>query len=119
MIRTLLEAFLETLGCGATICDDGALAADGLARAAREGTPVNMILVDLRLGEVSGFEWCRRLRAAGVDTSIVCMSGDIGSTDAQEYTDAGFDGALAKPLSLADLEACIARHAWRRHLPAS
>jgi DNA-binding response OmpR family regulator len=117
LIRTLMTAFLAKLGHRSTICPNGERASAALADSQRSGSPVDLVVIDLRLGGMSGLDVCRRLRAEGIDASIVCMSGDLGSTDPRVLEDAGFDGTLAKPLSLEDLEACIARHADRKHVP--
>ena len=108
LIRTLMTAFLAKLGCRSTMCADGASASAEIARA---GASVCLVLIDLRLGAVNGVEVCRRLRAEGVRAPILCMSGDLGSTDRASLDEAGFDGALQKPISLQELETCIAKHA--------
>jgi DNA-binding response OmpR family regulator len=117
LIRTLMTAFLAKLEHRSTICPNGEHASAALAEARRTGSPVHLVVIDLRLGGMNGLDLCRRLRAEGVDASIVCMSGDLGSTDPRVLKEAGFDGALQKPLSLQDLEACIARYADRKHAP--
>jgi DNA-binding response OmpR family regulator len=119
LIRTLMTAFLAKLGCRSTICPDGATASAALAEARRVGDPVHVVVIDLHLGGVNGSDVCRRLRGEGVDASIVCMSGDIGAIDRRGLEEAGFDGALTKPLSLAELEATIGYFADRKHAPPS
>jgi DNA-binding response OmpR family regulator len=111
LIRTLLAAFLTRLGHRSTLCPDGARASAEVARAASAGTPIDTVLIDLRLGALSGVEVCTRLRAEGVRATIVCMSGDLGAVDRAQLEAAGFDDLLEKPLSLLDLEKCLARHA--------
>jgi DNA-binding response OmpR family regulator len=115
MIRTLIVALLETLHARGTVCADAASARDALKRAKEEGPPVNLVVLDLRLGGKSGLDLCTELRAEGVDVSIVCLSGDPGAVAREVYDRAGFDDVLAKPLGLQELEACISRHAWRKH----
>jgi DNA-binding response OmpR family regulator len=115
LIRTLVVAMLEALHARATVCANAASARAALKRAAVEGPPVDLMVLDLHLGNKSGLDLCGELRAEGVDVSIVCLSGDPGAIRREMYDSAGFDDVLSKPLGLRDLEACISRHAWRKH----
>jgi DNA-binding response OmpR family regulator len=115
LMQTLVRAFLEKLRARATVCADAASAHAALRRATEQALPVDLVLVDMQLGSVSGLDLCRQLRAEGVDVSIVCISGDPGARDRRTYEEAGFDEVIGKPFGLRDLEACILRHAWRKH----
>ncbi len=72
--------------------------------------PILIILLDLHLPDIDGFEVCRRLRAAPAtrDIRICAMTGVYtGSEDKHEALAAGADGLLRKPVDPDDLKATL------------
>lgn len=67
---------------------------EGLARS------FDIIILDLGLPKLSGFEVIRGLRAAGKDTPIIVITGSASSTDCVTGLDAGADDYLVKPFFL-------------------
>lgn len=66
--------------------------------------------VDLALPDVDGYEIARQVRArATAEPYLVAMSGYVGADSSRRAVAAGFDHQLAKPMSLADIRAAIAR----------
>jgi two-component system, cell cycle response regulator DivK len=61
----------------------------------------DLILMDVQLPKISGFEATRRLRAepATADTPIIAITSFALSGDEQRATDAGASAYLAKPYS--------------------
>jgi two-component system OmpR family response regulator len=75
----------------------------GLARAQNE--PFDLIVLDVMLPDIDGFEVTRRLRADGVRVPVLFLTarGDVG--DLVEGLAAGGDDYVAKPFSLAEVVA--------------
>ena len=92
-------------------------AADGEAgyRLAREKSP-NLILLDLMLPRMSGYEVCRKLRAEGVDTPIIMLTARGEEADRILGLDLGADDYVSKPFSIGELLARI-RALLRRSQP--
>jgi signal transduction histidine kinase len=67
------------------------------------------VLLDLGLPGLSGYEVCRRLRAAAWarEIPIVAITGWGQSDDRQRSKDAGFDGHLVKPVVFGELTALL------------
>jgi len=82
-----------------------ALAHDGpAALAAAAATPPDLILLDIGLPEMEGYEVASRLRAAGhTRATLVAVTGYGRENDVQRSRDAGFDHHLVKPVDLAQL----------------
>ena len=100
-------ALADTIGRGLTaegfaveVTHDGA---DGLWRAREH--PYSVIVLDLLLPGMNGFEVCRTLRAEGVWTPILVLTAKTGEWDEAEALDTGADDFLSKPFSFVVLVA--------------
>jgi DNA-binding response OmpR family regulator len=82
--------------------------------AAEEVRPA-LVVLEVRLGDVSGYEICRRLREDhGESLPILFVSGD--RTDASDRVEGllvGADDYLAKPIAADELVARVQRHLHR------
>jgi CheY-like chemotaxis protein len=87
-----------------TIAHDGAQA---LALAA--GAAPTVVLLDIGLPGMDGYEVCRRLRAAGLtSTRIFALTGYSQDKDKQLALEAGFDEHMVKPVELEKLQRLLA-----------
>lgn len=77
---------------------------------------VDLIILDVMLPKMDGFEVCRALRSSGVDTPILMLTARSAVDDRVRGLDAGADDYLVKPFALAELQARI--RALTRRAPA-
>jgi signal transduction histidine kinase len=65
-----------------------------------------MVLLDLGMPKMSGYEACRRIRdqAWGVEMTVIAVTGWGQEDDRRRSTAAGFDGHLVKPVDPESLE---------------
>lgn len=84
------------------------LVATGVAglQAAERG-PFDLVLLDLMLPDIDGFEVCRRLRARDTCLPIVMLTARSSEKDRVRGLETGADDYLSKPFSLAELTARI------------
>jgi len=80
-------------------------AASGL-RALRE-KPYDLVILDVMLPDIDGFETCRRLRRSGSDVPVLMLTVKKEVSDRVEGLDSGADDYLTKPFSFAELLARI------------
>ena len=68
-----------------------------------------VVLLDLRLGGMHGFEFAARLRRhdQGASTAIVALTGDTSADTLLRAEEAGFAAFLRKPTDLDRLEAVL------------
>ena len=78
-------------------CDHAPTGGQGLALA-REGT-YDVIILDVNLPDIGGFEVAQRLRATGDLTPIQMLTGLADEEDLVQGLGAGADGYLTKPFS--------------------
>jgi two-component system OmpR family response regulator len=79
--------------------------------------PFDVLIVDLMLPKLSGYELIRSLRARGVASPVLILSARSGVNDKLEGFQAGSDDYLTKPFSFAELLARV-RALARRAAPA-
>ena len=68
---------------------------------------------DWLLPDFSGVEVCRRIRATGVTTPILMLTGRDGVQDRVEALDSGADDFMVKPFSVEELLARLRAHLRR------
>lgn len=64
-----------------------------------------LIILDLNLPDSKGLEVCREIRALGVNTPIIIITGDYAVLKKISLLDAGANDYLTKPFSLGELKA--------------
>jgi CheY-like chemotaxis protein/two-component sensor histidine kinase len=77
-------------------------------------SPVDLVLMDLRLPDQSGVQATRELRRQGCRVPIVAITADLAETHRAEVLEAGCDGCLSKPFRLDELMACVRSPSSRR-----
>jgi DNA-binding response OmpR family regulator len=106
-IRTALRLALEDEGYEVREAHDGA---DGLMKFA-ESVP-DLVLLDLRLPDISGFEVCRQIRQHSI-VPIIMVTAQTDTHDLVAGLEAGADDYVTKPVVAKELAARI-RAALRR-----
>ena len=101
-VRVSLERALRCAGYAVTTAVHGADALDALARA-----PVDLIVLDVLMPMVDGFDACRRLRARGDATPILVLTARDAVDDRVAGLAAGADDYLVKPFALRELLARV------------
>ena len=90
------------------------LATNGLeAIAAATRTSYDLIYMDGSMPELDGFEACRRLReleAGSRRTPVLALTAHVVGVAADAWRDAGMDGVLHKPFTMAELQNSLATH---------
>lgn len=93
----LCEAVVSGLASEGFVTEVAATGVDGLWLA-QEST-FDVIILDIMLPGLSGYEVCRRLRAAGSKVPILMLTAKDGEYDEADALDLGADDYLAKPFS--------------------
>ena len=110
--RELIERFLSEAGLTVETARDGT---HGLERALSRAYDV--LVLDVKLPGLDGFELIRRIRGTGVATPVLCLTalGEVASR--VRGLELGADDYLAKPFALAELLARVRALARRRERP--
>jgi two-component system, OmpR family, phosphate regulon response regulator PhoB len=105
-IATALEFLITREGYGH---DRVASGADALPRI--RDTHPDLVLLDVMLPEVSGYEICRRIRSdpALEDVKVLMMTARGSAMERKKGMELGADGFISKPFELKDLRAEVRR----------
>jgi CheY-like chemotaxis protein len=98
-----LADLVAMLGHAVETASDGASAIEK-ARA----NPPDIVLCDIGLPGMSGYEVAKALRGGGKRLRLFAVSGYAQPEDVKKALEAGFDAHLAKPLKIEDLERLLA-----------
>jgi two-component system, OmpR family, response regulator MprA len=111
-MRAALKRALELGGFKVALAGDGA---EGLSAA--ESVRPDLVVLDILMPGVDGFEVCRAMRARGDRTPILMLTARDAVADRVEGLEAGADDYLPKPFALEELLARV-RALLRRTTPA-
>ena len=100
-LTELLSLELDVEGYDVDIASYGAT---GLIRSRSEPAP-DLIILDWNLPDFSGIDICQRIRAGGICTPILMLTGHEEVSDRVTALDAGVDDYLIKPFSIDELMA--------------
>jgi two-component system cell cycle response regulator DivK len=95
--RMLVKRVLEAEGYSFSEATDGA---SGLEVAAQE--PPDLILLDINLPEIDGYDLARRFRDIPVlqDVPILAVTANVMKGDRERTLEAGCDGYIQKPIDV-------------------
>jgi CheY-like chemotaxis protein len=107
--RLVASRMLVAHGVDALAAADGFDALDVLL-----AVRIDLVLVDCHLPLMSGFDLARAIRArhsgaTPATVPVVAVTGSAVGADAERFTAAGMDGAVAKPLRRVDVASLLAR----------
>jgi two-component system, sensor histidine kinase and response regulator len=109
--RKLVTTLLQKRGHRVKAVANGRLACDYVAAAS--GQTCDVLLMDLQMPEMGGFEATQEIRARERDSSrhlpIVALTAHAMQGDRQRCLDAGMDGYLSKPIDVNELIATVER----------
>jgi two-component system OmpR family response regulator len=100
-IRELVQVALKFHGCSVTTASSGREALRQV-----EATRPDLIVLDVVMPDMDGFDVCRRLRAAGNEVPVIFLTARDTSSDTVTGLAIGGDDYVTKPFSV---EALVAR----------
>ncbi|MDI9433322.1 MAG: response regulator [Planctomycetota bacterium] len=96
----LIQAYLEDVECRTVVACDGIEALDVVAR-----TKPDLVLLDVMMPKMSGFEVCRRLKndSATSDIPVIMVTALNELRDIERGIDSGTDDFVSKPVNRLEL----------------
>ncbi|QCO14870.1 response regulator [Azospirillum brasilense] len=113
--QEVAREILERAGARVTLAGNGY---EAIASVEEADPPFDLVLMDVQMPEMDGFEATRRLRArpAGQGLPIIAMTASALPSDRQRCLDGGMDDHIAKPIDVDQLFSVVTR--WLGQPPA-
>jgi len=111
--QRLISFILEKSGASVTLVSDGRSAMEQALAAAHRSEPFDVILMDMQMPEMDGYEATRRLRGQGYLHPIIAMTAHAMADDRRRCLDAGCDDYVAKPINRHELLDLIRKYSLR------
>jgi signal transduction histidine kinase/ActR/RegA family two-component response regulator len=103
--QVLIRILLEQFGLQITLAEDGQAAVDQTMN-----KTFDLILMDMHMPRMTGFDAVRILRKRGIRTPIVALTASVIPSDQQTCRAAGCDDFLAKPIDRRELVRVLAQY---------
>ncbi|MHB1038607.1 MAG: response regulator, partial [Pirellulales bacterium] len=106
--QRLIRLLLEKAGAEVTAVENGQLAVEAALAAGKAGEQFDVILMDMQMPVMDGYEATRALRGRGYAGPIVALTAYSMVEDCQKCVDAGCDDFTTKPIDRQNLLATVA-----------
>ncbi len=110
--RRLLIMHLSRAGATVEVAENGRIACEMALDAAASGVPYSLIVMDMQMPELDGYDAARKLRESGITTPIIALTAHAMDTDRAKCLAAGCNDYTTKPINRARLLAMCER--WMR-----
>ena len=97
-IRFLSRHILSKAGASIDEVEDGLLALDYIRDRLAEGNPPALILLDMQMPNLDGYETAKRLRDSGFVGPIIALTADAMQGDMNRCLEAGCNDYMSKPI---------------------
>jgi PAS domain S-box-containing protein len=108
--RELFTVILDKLGCRVTPARDGQEAVEIAATGKPGGGPFDIILMDIFMPRMNGYEASRAIREAGYRGPLVAVTASALKGEREKCVEAGMNDILVKPFRKKDLAGVLS--AW-------
>ena len=114
--QRLLATILRKAGATVAVADNGLVALNCVREALARHEPFDLVLMDMQMPEMDGYEATRTLRREGYRGPIVALTAHAMSEDRARCLDAGCDDYLTKPIDRPGLLGLAARYLRRSQM---
>ena len=111
--QRLIAAFLRKIGAEVDVAESGREAIEKALALQHSPAPYDLVLMDIQMSGLDGYEATRILRSEGFDQPVIALTANAMSGDREACLAAGCDDYAVKPINRAQLvrqiQALVAR----------
>jgi ammonium transporter, Amt family len=115
--QRLISTVLAKSGATVTVVENGQLAVDAMLAINERGAAYDLVLMDMQMPVLDGYEATRRMRQAGATLPILALTAHAMKGDREKCFEAGCDDYITKPVDVAMLQRKLAD--WTGHRRAA
>jgi signal transduction histidine kinase len=108
--QRLIKALLRPAQVELVVVENGVQAVDQALAALDSGEPFDLVLMDMQMPEIDGYEATRQIRAAGFTGPVIALTAHAMAGARESCIAAGCDDFLTKPVDRAALRAALASY---------
>jgi PAS domain S-box-containing protein len=108
-IQFMIRRMLEDAGATVAVVDNGERAVAEVLKAQQSGRPFDVVLMDMQMPVLTGFDATARLRAQGNKVPIIALTAAAMRGDREKCLQSGCDEYLSKPIDRHALLDAVAR----------
>jgi len=108
--QRLISFLLKKAGAEVTLAENGQIACEEVLAAKQRGNPFDVILMDMQMPVMHGYEATQRLRQAGYTGPIIALTANAMLGDGQKCHEVGCDAYLSKPIDREKFLPAIAQY---------
>jgi CheY-like chemotaxis protein len=102
-----------------TVAENGQIACEKALAAWKQGRPFDVILMDMQMPVLDGYQATSALREQGYKGTIIALTANAMTGQREKCLQAGCDDYLSKPVKREVLVSAVARYAGKTALPAA
>ncbi len=114
-IRFLSRRFLTEAGANVAEAEDGEIAITKVSQSIANGTPFDIIILDMQMPKLDGYETAKQLRRLGFSGPIIALTADAMHGDMSRCLASGCNDYLSKPIDKAALLKLVSDYVGRKN----
>ncbi|MBX2852422.1 MAG: PAS domain-containing protein [Phycisphaeraceae bacterium] len=113
--QRLFQHFIRKAGAATVLAENGEVGKEAALQALQDNQPFDVILMDMQMPVLDGYNAATQLRDAGYDRPIIALTAHASSEDRNKCLAAGCNDYLSKPIDRHKLIQMIACHLNTAH----
>jgi PAS domain S-box-containing protein len=117
-IQRVIRHILRKMEIDVEVAENGRIACEKATKSVDEANPFDLILMDIQMPEMDGYEAVRWLRSHHWQGPILALTAHAMTSDRDQCIEAGCNGYVTKPVTSADLREALTPYLAKKRAEA-